>query len=573
MKKTLLFFVFSALLNTVCSQAQTPYVVWCEGDNTLYFTCRTEDITVGSMFTPDGKSYKVSVTEVSKNLHVTDTPKMYDNSNPDWQYYVNKDICWFVVIEESFKKVKPRSFRSWFLGFSNALFSGIENLDTSEATSMSFMFQGCMFSELDLRHFNTSKVTDMRGMFSACNFVSIDLSSFDTSQVTDMYYMFAYCGASSLDLSSFDTSKVTDMAHMFLLCDNLERIFVSDLWSTENVTSSGNMFVADKLVGEDGTTVATALINEKRVAHFGAGGLMTSNFLPTNTKTWDKLQLLRKHRAMTFKLKGRTLKGGHWNTLCIPSDMPTLEGTPLAGAQVLVASGYENDGEHVALKFKESPAGSVIVSGAPYLVKPTKDLVKPTFHLSLGENAPSSVGFGTIGLSANNYFTGVYTQQILPASRETLCLKDDMFSYTTTETTVDAFSAYYVLTALVPPEATAIGITIDTSDDVEVEQCATPTITFLNGRAVFSCETEGVSYKANSLFIKTSSTEVSGNEMPLPTTFTIEVNVIAKKEGFRDSAPAIATFDVNTHQQGDVNGDGKVDVSDVLSTVKIALGN
>ena len=58
----------------------------------------------------------------------------------------------------------------------------------------------------------------------------------------------------TLDLSSFDTRKVTDMSDMFYDCNALTTIYVSDTWSTTNVTSSSNMFSkCTKLVGGNGT--------------------------------------------------------------------------------------------------------------------------------------------------------------------------------------------------------------------------------------------------------------------------------------------------------------------------------
>ena len=72
---------------------------------------------------------------------------------------------------------------------------GLENLDTSQVTNMSSMFEMCNnLTNLDLSHFDTSKVTDMSRMFGDCkNLTSLDLSSFDTSQVTHVSGMLAGC--------------------------------------------------------------------------------------------------------------------------------------------------------------------------------------------------------------------------------------------------------------------------------------------------------------------------------------------------------------------------------------------
>ena len=78
----------------------------------------------------------------------------------------------------------------------------------------------------------------------------------NTSEVTDMSWMFGYCsGLTSLDLSSFNTAKVTKMPYMFCGCYYLETIYVRDGWSTAAVTYSDDMFVyCVDLVGGEGTT-------------------------------------------------------------------------------------------------------------------------------------------------------------------------------------------------------------------------------------------------------------------------------------------------------------------------------
>ena len=79
-----------------------------------------------------------------------------------------------------------------------------------------------------------------------------------------MEYMFSSCvNLTSLDLSSFSTEHVTNMSNMFYMGDNglpdydgskLSTIFVSELWSTNNVTSSSRMFQnLYNIVGQNGT--------------------------------------------------------------------------------------------------------------------------------------------------------------------------------------------------------------------------------------------------------------------------------------------------------------------------------
>ena len=121
---------------------------------------------------------------------------------------------------------------------------GLENLDTSQVTDMSYMFFGCAsLRNLDVSHFDTSQVADMSWMFLNCSsLINLDLSNFDTSQVTNMYSMFSGCkNLTSLDVSHFNTSKVTDMSYMFSGCGNLPSLDVSH-FDTSQVTNMAGMF-------------------------------------------------------------------------------------------------------------------------------------------------------------------------------------------------------------------------------------------------------------------------------------------------------------------------------------------
>ena len=87
--------------------------------------------------------------------------------------------------------------------------------DTSQVTTMKFMFYEASSFNGDLSSFDTSQVTTMALMFYEASSFNGDLSSFDTSQVTTMDRMFYYASSFDGDLSSFDTSQVTTMEYMF----------------------------------------------------------------------------------------------------------------------------------------------------------------------------------------------------------------------------------------------------------------------------------------------------------------------------------------------------------------------
>ena len=96
---------------------------------------------------------------------------------------------------------------------------GLNNLDTTEVTSMKQMFANDpKLTSLEVSKLDTSKVTDMMGMFFGDEALStLDVSNFNTSLVEDMSYMFS--NDSSLTkiegLEKFNTKKVTKMWEMF----------------------------------------------------------------------------------------------------------------------------------------------------------------------------------------------------------------------------------------------------------------------------------------------------------------------------------------------------------------------
>ncbi|WP_315404910.1 BspA family leucine-rich repeat surface protein, partial [Hoylesella saccharolytica] len=112
-----------------------------------------------------------------------------------------------VNFDTSFKDFRPKTTSCWFANC-NALkrISGMENLNTSEVTDMSRMFEGCIsLTELDVTKFDTRNVTDMRDMFFECSALTkLDVTNFDTRNVTNMRCMFSGCSAlTKLDVTNF----------------------------------------------------------------------------------------------------------------------------------------------------------------------------------------------------------------------------------------------------------------------------------------------------------------------------------------------------------------------------------
>ena len=85
--------------------------------------------------------------------------------------------------------------------------------------------------ELDLSHFDTSEVTSMSWMFYGCSaLTSINLNNINFKSVQEMGLMFYDCSnLTSLNLSNLDFPSLQSMYGMFLGCSNLEFIDLSNI--------------------------------------------------------------------------------------------------------------------------------------------------------------------------------------------------------------------------------------------------------------------------------------------------------------------------------------------------------
>ncbi|WP_260345682.1 BspA family leucine-rich repeat surface protein [Leuconostoc pseudomesenteroides] len=134
------------------------------------------------------------------------------------------------------------------------------NLDTSNVTSMSYMFFDSKATTLDLSHFDTSAVVNMSCMFSDSKALALDLSDFDTSAVTNMSYMFNNSAATTLGLSHFDTSAVTNMSSMF--AGSKATTLNLNSFNTSAVTNMSYMFYYS-----DATTIDVSCFNTSAVTN------------------------------------------------------------------------------------------------------------------------------------------------------------------------------------------------------------------------------------------------------------------------------------------------------------------
>ena len=145
-----------------------------------------------------------------------------------------------------------------FMNIENLTSVDVEHLNTSEVTEMALMFANNYYlTSLDLSSWDTSNVESMTSMFGSCEGLqSINVLGWDTSKVLYMDNIFYNLPElKEIDLSTWNTSNVYYMNYMFYSNYSLERVYVSDLWSTASADVSFDMFTnASNIVGSSGTT-------------------------------------------------------------------------------------------------------------------------------------------------------------------------------------------------------------------------------------------------------------------------------------------------------------------------------
>ena len=180
----------------------------------------------------------------------------------------------------------------------------------------------------------------------------------------------------------------------------------------------------------------------------------------------------------------------------------------------------------------------------------------------------------TIGNSVKNIYkqafayckelTDVYCLAEAVPSTSTNAFQDSYIEYATLHvptTSIDAYKA-------VEPWKNFKEIVALNGETPEVKKCATPAIAFVDGELVFSCETEGVEYVSE----VTSKDAKIYNDSRVKLGGTYIVTVYAMKTGWENSDAATLEFSLGGGGVPcDVNGDGKVDVSDYIGVANYIL--
>ena len=152
---------------------------------------------------------------------------------------------------------------------------------------------------------------------------------------------------------------------------------------TENDGDHGAYWAADEHSAENahcmrfndksGSSDIHDLNNQKKYTYYSVRLVRTVVVLDEMDETAAFLTKLSEARTKSFALMRRTLyKDGYFNTICLPFDVPYIEASPLAGAEVYTFDGGMVSGTtgNEQLNLSVSPlAGNSLSAGVPYLIQ------------------------------------------------------------------------------------------------------------------------------------------------------------------------------------------------------------
>ncbi|CAL6430640.1 unnamed protein product [Bathycoccus prasinos] len=198
---------------------------------------------VGGDPIPDASWHAFVVQCLSEHTHgdcKTWASKNNYRTMPNWNTSLVTDMSGYGTTYQGF----GTDYRGWYSGGDRRFFNGdISDWDTSQVTSMTNMFLGCISFNGDIGNWDTSQVTDMRLMFHNSYAFNQNIGNWDTSKVTNLDQMFYLAKVFDQPIGTWDTSQVTNMYQMFRHAYTFNQPIGN--WDTSSVTSMQEMFYED----------------------------------------------------------------------------------------------------------------------------------------------------------------------------------------------------------------------------------------------------------------------------------------------------------------------------------------
>lgn len=202
----------------------------------------------GKIFTNEDASYmfaEFGVAASISGLNILDT-----SNTTDMSYMFFKSYGLLSIDVSSFNVSNVKTMEYMFGANTNN--NGMKvteirfgtNFDMSSCENTAYMFRNCQkLTNVDITNINPLASKNFFAMFYRCyGLVDIDLSHWNTSACEDMGYMFCWdSGLKSLNLTNWDTGNVKNFESMFQECRALSNLSVAG-FDTSSCEDMGFMF-------------------------------------------------------------------------------------------------------------------------------------------------------------------------------------------------------------------------------------------------------------------------------------------------------------------------------------------
>ncbi len=230
-------------------QKFTQNLGFVEGETGWFYTSEPESVAQ-AILTEDNATltfcYGPKVTTRFRGADVTQVWSGTDvtasaDSYPKWTNVVKADLT-TVVFDPSFVAVRPLRLAGWFLNCSKlSTVTDLKYLNSSEAITMSNMFQGCSsLKSLDLSTLRADKVTTIGFMFCGCSSLTeLNLKGLGSmpAMKNNISGLFSGCRSlKTIDMGDIRTTNVTMANRLFENCTRLRDLKLNYLGLFDKVS-------------------------------------------------------------------------------------------------------------------------------------------------------------------------------------------------------------------------------------------------------------------------------------------------------------------------------------------------
>lgn len=404
--------------------------------------------------------------------------------------------------------------------------------------------------------------------FSGTSITSVNIPSLVTSIGYEAF--FECCGLTSITIPA----SVTDIDQKaFACCESLTSMTVEDGNTVYDSRDDCNAIILteeDQLIAGCSTTIIpNTVVNIGPYAFYDMYENLTSIVIPAPVRRIEQEAFANCQQLASVTLPN-TLQFIGTNafsqcvslkSLTLPSSLTTISPYAFSSCQQLTA---------VAIPDKITKIENGIFTGCPKLAS----ITIPNTVTSIGSSAFSGAAISTLAIPSSvttigeNAFANCKSISVIVCEPETVptAATSSFYADTYENATLEVPSSAYTTYKTTQPWSDFRIILKIGGSDTPV-RCASPVISYVNDTIRFSCETEGAAIHYSIIpNMSTNGIIAQGETVAVNSSFVI--SCYATKTDYQDSETVTKTV---TLAPNDLNGDNKVDASDVATFVKKLL--